>query len=280
MAGFTYSAWVSHMITIMQFGDDDGEAAFNSMVGYFIERAEYLIYSDPELDFLATRDVDVSQLTTNGLRTVPIAPQMLVLEGISIIIPANTMPNTPGTVTARIPYRRSTRQNIDLTWPYESQTAFPDIINGGEWAIFDMEQGSPSEGEDEPSPLPSSILLKPTPNDTYRVEQTGIIRPSALSAANPTTLLTTYFYPLFLAATVQIACGYQRDYGAASDNPQMALSWKGEYMDQRAVAISLSKRQKSLEGGYSPTPMPMSGMVGQAIAAAPPQPGGPMPQAA
>lgn len=270
MAGFAYADWLSHMLTIMQVSDPDGQTAFTALAPYFIDRGERLIYSDPELDFLVTRDVDVTQITTNGRRAVPIAASLIIVEYVNLILPANTLPTSTDTIL-RVPYRRSTRPEIDFAWPYEAMTATPDPINGGQFAIFDMQQASPAPGEDEPTPLPSALILMPTPDNSYYVEQLGIYRPAPLSASNTTTFLTSFYYPLFLAATVQIAVGYQRDFGAQVNNPQMAMSWKAEYEFQRESVKAESQRQKSLMGGYSPMVMPVKGMVAQAIAGAPPQ---------
>ena len=48
----------------------------------------------------------------------------------------------------------------------------------------------------------NQIVVGPWPDQDYQVEMTGTIRPAALSAANQTTLLTTYFPDLWFAATM------------------------------------------------------------------------------
>lgn len=250
MTAFTYSQWLTHMVTIMQNADPDGQAAFAALAPYFIDRAERLIYSDPDLDFLATRDTDTTQLTTRGSRAVPIPAQMITVEGLNIITPANTLPSLLG--AQRIPYQRTSRQHIDFVWPTESTVQAPDTFFAGYFAIFDFDQGEPAPGEDEPSPLPSSFLLAPTPDDAYRVEVTGTFRPPALSASNPESFLSTYYYPLFLAATLVAGFGYQQNFGAQSDNPQTAMSWQQEYKYQRDMVVAESKRQKASVDGYSP----------------------------
>jgi hypothetical protein len=278
MTAFTYSQWLSHFATILQVSDPDGVTALTGLAPYFIERAERLIYSDPELDFLATRETDTSQVTTRGSRSVPIPSSLITVEGVSIITPANTMPDAAG--ATRIPLKRTTRQFIDFAWPVETQTQAPNPLLGGYFAIFDMEEAAPAPGEDDPSPLPSSFLIMPTPDDAYRIEATGTFRPAALSATNTTTFLTSYYYPLFLAATAVIGFAYQRDFGASSDDPRAALSWQAEYQMQKTQVVAESRRQKSMMGGFLPVAMPMTGRVAAAIGppnAPPPMPAAPAP---
>lgn len=260
MTTFLYTDWLSHMATILQVSDLDGVAAMTALAPYFIERAEQMIYADADLDFLLTRASDVTKLTTRGVRTVAIPSLMITVEGVSLISPANSQPYDLN--AQRIPMMRATRQFLDFMWPIESNVQAPSPLQGGYFAIFDFQQAQPAQGQSgqEGSSLPSSFLIAPTPDDTYRVEVTGTFRPAALSPSNTSTPLTTYYYPLFLAGTLVAAFAYQRDFGQSSDDPRTSVSWETEYQMQKAIAVGESHRQKALAaGGYSPfmTPMPM-----------------------
>lgn len=256
-----YTQFLVWLTTVLQVSDPSGVAALTNIIPMIIARAENLIYADPELDFLVTRDTDVSQSTATGSRAVAIPSNMIIVEGATIVTPANTLPSVPGAM--RIPMLRTTRQFIDITWPMESETAAPSALDGIYYAIFDMEQAAPSQGEAAESvALPSAIMIAPTPDNSYRIEFTGVVTPQPLSSTNTKTFLTTYFPSLFIAASMVIAAAYQRDYGASSDDPKLALSWGAEFEMQKRVAISQSQRQKSQIGGFRSShvagPPPMS----------------------
>lgn len=248
----TYAEWVQAAVTILQISTGNGTTAFTALAPRFIEFAENRMYRDPDLDFLFMREVDVSQSTVNGQRSVPIPASLVTIESAALITPTGTLPTTAG--STRIPMIRATRPFIDLTWPVESQTQAPTSFTPPYFAVFDMQQTSPAVGEDEAAPLPSSILIAPTPDDIYKVEFTGTFRPAPLSASNTTTPLTNYLPDLFLAATLVIACGYQRDFGAQSDNPSIAVSWENLYQALRAGAGVLELRKKALVDGFSALP--------------------------
>lgn len=246
------------MVTLLQCSDDTGVAAFTAIAPLIIEYAELKMQRDPDLDFLAMRNVDISKITTGGTRAVAIPSQLIVVEGVSLITPPGAEPFAAG--SQRIPLTRTTRAYLDLTWPVESQVGTPDPVNGGYYALFSMQQSSPAPGSaDEPAPLPSAILIAPTPDNEYVVEFTGTMRATPLSATNPTNFLSVYLPDLYIAASMIIASGYQRDFSAQANDPQMAVSWTHIYDDLKGGAAVEELRKKALSGGFSPLPM-MSSM--------------------
>lgn len=271
----TYAQLIQYLVTLLQTEDTYGVEALNAIIAYLIQRGEDIIFQDAELDFLFSRQADVSQSTATGSRAVPIAPEFITVEGVSIIIPANTKP--PGTQqspTTRIPYLRTTRPVIDLIWPNEQITAPPDPLNGGYYAIFDFEESSPAEGNAEAA-LPSSFLIAPTPDNTYVAEVTGTYRPAVISATNTPTYLSTYYPTLLITAILIAAAQWQRD-------AQLQAVWDAEYQKLKMVAVMQSRRQKSTMAGFSATaqnmptqmmpPMPMGPRV--PIAGPAPMPAG------
>lgn len=247
-----YATFLTWLITVLQVSDTAGVTALTNVISLIIAYAEGRLYRDPALDFLATRVTDVSQSTVAGSRAVAIPAEFIVVEGVSLVTPANTVPSAAG--ASRIPYLRTTRAFIDLTWPTESETAAPDLFAGGYYALFSEQEASSAPSEDEARPLPSSILLAPTPNDSFRVEFTGTQRPTPLSAENPTTFLTTYLPDLFFAAAMVIASGYQRDFGGQSDDPKLAMSWESLFQELKRGASIEELRKKALIDGFSSLP--------------------------
>ena len=72
----------------------------------------------------------------------------------------------------------------------------------------------------------------------------GTYRPEPLSPSHPETFLTEYMPDIFLAASMIFITGYQRDFGAQSDNPQQAQSWEAQYNNLVKGAMLESLRQK------------------------------------
>lgn len=245
-----YSDWLSKILTFLEIADPSGVTAFAAVETMIIAIAEGRLYRDPSLDFLATRVTDTSQLTAAGSRSVAIPSEFLTLEGITIVTPANTAPYA-GT---RIPYLRTDRPFIDMTWPVEAQTAEPSLFETQYWALFSQEEAQTAADDDEPRALPSAILLAPTPDNSYRVEMTGTQQPAPLSPENPVTFLTQYLPDLFFAGTMVAASAYIQNFGQQSDNPQLALSWEHLYQQLKNDAGILELRKKALVDGYSAMP--------------------------
>lgn len=222
----TYSQLNTYLQTILV--DQTPSADYTTILPAAIQYAEDRIYR--EMNFLATRTVNPGSAFTPGSRTftLPTSPStILYLEGVAAITPAGVAPNL-GTRNALEPV---SLDFIDFTWPTESETDLPDA-----WAMRDN----------------ATIVVKPTPDQNYSVELTGIFQPMAMSADNETTYIGNIYPDLLVAACMVFLTGYQRDFGAQSDNPQMALSWSAEYDKLFKSAYEEEQRRKGASVGWSP----------------------------
>lgn len=244
----SYSDWLSFVATTLNAADDDGKAMLTAMAPRMIEEAEARIYQDPSFDWPALGVVDVSKVTTAGLRSVEIPSAIsvagfqgyfVIIETVSLITPAGAKANA-GT---RVPLLRIDRSFLDQIWPQEGQTQAPAPFETY-WALWTQDIGMPSDPS-EPTPMPSAILIGPTPDDGYVVEFTGVGRPLPLSGTNSTTFLTTYYPAMFTAATLSFGYAMQRDIGGAANDPEAAAWWEGEYQRLKAVAAAEAARQRS-----------------------------------
>ncbi|WP_376956400.1 hypothetical protein ABNQ39_00205 (plasmid) [Azospirillum sp. A26] len=93
-------------------------------------------------------------------------------------------------------------------------------------------------------PGPLTIQVAPTPSTAAPVEIVGTFRPAALSATNTTTNLATLYPDLMLYAALVFAAGYQRNFGAQSDDPRQAMSWEQQYQGALASAKAEEARRK------------------------------------
>jgi hypothetical protein len=237
------------MQQLLVLTDAYGVQMFNALLPRIIDDAEGRIYNDPELDFLFTRTTDVSEITTPGVRSVAIPERFIVVEGVSLITPANTLPSAAG--STRVPLLRTTRAFLDLTWPNESLTLAPAPFETY-YAIFSQQEPADANPEiDDPGNLPSAIKIGPTPDGQYRVEFTGTYQPAPLSATNTPTLLSMHYPELLMAAAMVFGCALLKNWSAMADDPRSAVSWEAHYQTLKTVAIGQSHRQKSQGPSWS-----------------------------
>lgn len=103
------------------------------------------------------------------------------------------------------------------------------------------------------------FIIGPWPDQTYTIECIGTIQPAPLSATNTTTFLSLYLPDLLTAAMMIFMSGYQRDFGAQSDDPAQAQSWSGQYDKLFASANVVEMRKKySAEAWSSLSPTPIA----------------------
>jgi hypothetical protein len=230
---YTYSTWLtaaSDAIVVQQTDPN-----FTNIVPSCIDYAEQRLYR--ELDLLDTVVRDSSGTLTVGTRnfTLPTSlGRFVVTNGINVITPAGVTDPDVGTRIQLVP---TSRDFLDMAWPSTTGAATPSS-----YAMVTDQQ----------------IIVGPAPNAAYTVEVIGTIRPTPLSASNPTTYLTQYLPDLWFAATMVFLTGYQQNFGAQSDNPQMAVSWSATY-DKLIASANIEEQRKRYASGawgsLSPTPI-------------------------
>lgn len=243
-----YSDYVTALQTLLVIQDASGLANLTAILPRMIEYAELRMYRDPDLDFLATRTSDISAQTASGNRDVAIPSQFIVIEQVNIILPSGVQP--PAFGAKRVPLLRTSQSFLDQIWPVDSDVATPAPFENY-FSVYN---------EQETAPTPSRIRIAPTPDNSYYVEFRGTFRPAALSPTNTTTFLTQYMPDLFLAASMVFGAGYQRDFGAQSEDPQMSLSWERLYTGSKDGAAVEEARKKSTSynwGANSPPKLAM-----------------------
>jgi len=194
-----------------------------------IDFAEQQIYTD--MNFLATRQAQSGSsyaLVANS-RTFTLPSVCMQIEGVSVISPSTATPQT-GT---RNPCEMTSLDFIDMMFPNEQPgTGIPSY-----WA-----------------PKTDQILVfGQTPDQAYPLEITGIFRPTPIAYNNTSTYISLNYPQLLMSAIAVAWTGYQRDYGAQSEDPKLAVSWKQQYQDALAPAIQEEKRRRGLSQESSKT---------------------------
>lgn len=221
-----YSEFVNFMSVMLQIpvtlatsATPFQDTSANTILPRCIEFVENMINVD--MDFVGTRRQDLSTTFTPNARSLTLPTGCRSVEGISQISPAGLTPATGGTRNQLEPVSLDV---IDMYYPTEST---PTGI-GAYWA-----QRSDT-----------SIVVGQTPDAAYIAEITGIFFPAAMSSTNVTTYIGTTYPQLLMAAAMYFMSGYQRDFGAQSEDPKMASSWKATYDYLLPSCIMEEKRRK------------------------------------
>lgn len=206
----TYSSFVSEIATITAISStvlESGDNNFAGIMPMIIDYAEGRLWRD--LDLPVARVTDTSVTCASGVRSIALSTTqgtLLVLETVNLL----TSAGATSSYAQRVPLTPASQAVIDAIYPSaaNANTGQPEYFA----RITDTQ-----------------LILGPTPDQAYGTEVTATIRPNPLSAANPTTWLSQNVPELMVAAGMVAAAGYMRDFGAQSDNPQMAQSWESQY---------------------------------------------------
>lgn len=222
----TYATYVTSLANLLVVPASD--PGFTTDLPNIIDDAELRIYR--ELDLLNTSVRDSSAALTAGNRNFNIPSSLgtfVVTDEINVVTPAGTTNPDSGTRNALVP---TSEEMLNSLWPSLTGSTIPQyfaMVNQG------------------------TIIVGPWPDAAYQVEAVGTIRPAALSVTNTTTLLSTYFPDLLLAASMVRAAGYQKNYGQGVDDPKMAVTWESHYQALKSAA-DIEEQRKKFEGpGWS-----------------------------
>jgi hypothetical protein len=195
--------------------DPAADPDYPTLLPLVIEQAELRCYR--ELDFLATRRRSTGLALTAAMQTMALPADLVVLREFDIFTPA-------GTMTTRAPLARRSEAFLRDYWPTPANTGTPVY-----YALVDQ----------------ATALLAPTPSGAFNLELAYTFRPAALSAANPQTWLAANCPDLFLYAALVAYAGFQKDFGAQSDDPRMALSWEQQFQTAKVSVIAEEARRKA-----------------------------------
>lgn len=223
MSDLNYTTYVAQISNLMVIPSTDTN--FQTMLPGMIDYAEQRMYR--ELDLLATRVTDSSNSLSSGNRNFSLPTTVgtfLVVENVNIITPSSAT-TTTGT---RVPVTFTSRDFIDNIYP-SGQSA----------------TGTPLYGAMVSN---TAMIFGPSPDAAYPVEVIGTQRPSALSSANSSTILTQMLPDIFVAASMIFGSGYMRDFGSQADNPQQSVSWDSQYkmLMQSANIEEIRKKYQSV----------------------------------
>jgi hypothetical protein len=205
---------------------EENNPAFQIILPQMITYAENRIYRD--LDFLFTSVSNSSFSCTVGTRSINVPSGTFVVpEQINLITPSNITNPDNGT---RFPLLPTTKEFLDAVYGTSQSKAPPRYF-----APFDD----------------FTFLLGPYPDEPYTVEIVGTIRPNSMSASNKTTFISLYLPDIFIMASMVYVSAYQRNFGRANDDPQMAVTYEGQYQALLKGAMIEENRKKFEAAAWS-----------------------------
>jgi len=229
--GLTYSQYVTQIATLAVVAEDD--PAFVEILPQMITYAENRMYRD--LDFLSTVEAKINySVTTNSRSLLVSASDFVTIQEVNLITPTGTPNPENGTRVSLLP---TTKEFINASYPSSSYKAQP--------AYFAMSNQN-------------NMLVGPWPDGTYYLEIVGTVRPNSLSSSNPTTFISLYLPDLLIMASMIYVSGYQRNFGRANDDPQMAVTYESQYQTLLKSAMVEEARKKFQSAAWtsmSPAPV-------------------------
>ncbi len=228
-----YTTYVAQLSNLMVVPSSD--ANFQTFLPGCIDYAEQRLYR--ELDLIDTQITDSAAVTASNRNYV--LPTNLgtyiVVDQVNVLTPAGA----PSSYGVREPAMPVSREYVDAVYP--SGTVTTGVPK------FYCRANS------------SSLIFGPTPDAAYVVEVVGTQRPTPLSAANSSTFLTQQLPDLFICASMVFASGYQKDFGAQTDNPQQAQSWEQQYKTLfQSAATEEARKNYASEAWTSQQPNPIA----------------------
>ena len=226
---YNYSQFVTLLANTLVVPSTD--ANFQTELPIIIDISEQECYR--ELQLLDTIVRDTSGTLTANSRNFTFPQHFVVSESLNVFTPV-------GTTTNRLQVIPTSREFIDAVYGNEAAVTTPSIP---QYYAMITDQ---------------TIIVGPPPDAAYTVEVIGTVRPTPLSASNPTTYLTQYLPDLFFAASMVVGSGYLQDFGSSSDNPQLAVSWKATFDALLASASKEEEQKRYAMGNWSakpPTPL-------------------------
>jgi len=222
---YSYSTLVTAVASALQV--DPSDADFLALVPTIFDDAEQRCYR--ELDLVASSVAVNGTMTANSRYfTLPTsAGHILVIDAINVIDASGVRHAMKGV----------SRDVVDYFWPSDtapSAASIPSIM---------------ARVDD------TRVLVGPAPGTVWTAEVVGTIRPMPISATNPTTFLSNYLSDVFFKCIMADANGVLlKNYGAASSDPQQAVSWETAYQ----IALNSAKSEELRKDFITNTSLPAS----------------------
>lgn len=229
-----FTDYISSVRSLLQINTADTD--FTNVQDRMIESAELEIYRDCDLLTTVSRNSNLSFVALNRNASLPTG--MIVANSINVITPVGASSADAGT---RNPLLPASMDTLDFLWPSASVPGLPKLV---------------ARKDD------GSIAVGPWPDQAYRIEFVGTVRPPLISASNPTDFISLNMPDLLIAASMKWGSLYKQNYAAAGagagGDPQKGVNWGTEY-DRIFKTVNLEELRKKFRSeswtGEQPSPV-------------------------
>jgi len=237
--GLTYAQYVTEIATMAVVSETDPN--FLEILPQMITYAENRMYRDINFMFTSTSLHGATFILTPGNRNLSFSMTLpdnsgtfVVSEQINLLTDAAGDPSatTDPDACVRVPLLPTTRE-------------FLDAVYG---SSLSANRGAPKYFVPFNETL---FLFGPVPDAAYPVEVVGTYRPNSLSSTNTTTFISLYLPDVFIMASMIYISAYQRNFGRANDDPQMAVSYESQYQALLKSALVEEARKTFEASGWS-----------------------------
>lgn len=198
---------------------DPTNADFLAVLPNAIDYTELRIQRD--LDFLATINSNTTTSLTANQRALTFTQGLFVtLQNVNVLTPVGT--SNPNAAT-RNPCLPVSKEYLDYVYPSSTNADVP--------AWFAMLNQN-------------TLYFGPWPDAAYSVELVGTVRFTPLSSSNTSNFLSTYLPDLYVQASMVYISQFQRQFGAAANDPQMPGSYEAQYQTLLKSATVEENRKK------------------------------------
>ena len=218
------------------------DAAFNDIIPQMLNYAELRIQRD--LDLLPSQTSRPYALTVGNNQLQLGAYDFVTVQTITLTVSETTYPLLPAT--------KEYLQNV-----YGSSA----VGSRAQPKLFAMYGGDLSTGGE----TYNNILVGPYPDAPYSVEVVGTVRLPTLyeNATTPlastgTTFISTYFPDLLIQASLIYISQFQRNFGAASNDPSMGPTYEMQYQNLLNGASVEEGRKKFSASAWSSMQSPVA----------------------
>ncbi len=219
----TYPTYVVSMANLLVVPVSDSN--FQTMLPDMINDAELRIQRD--LDLISVIQGDTTTFdVTQRYQALPLnVGDPVVVKEVNVITPLGASIDLNG---VRNPLTPASNEMITALFPSRAASAVPQYF-----AIIND----------------AYITVGPAPDAAYEFEVQSTYRPETMSATHTSTFLSDNFPDMLISASMVFAAGYQRNFGAAVDDPKMAVTWESHYQAQLASAKVEEDRKRLSEHG-------------------------------
>ena len=231
-----YAAQVANM-AVMQTQIVSGvvqgvDTTFNTMLPQALNYAELRIQ----------RDLDLLPSLTSNAYTLTAGSNTLSLDVDDFVTVQTISVTSGGAGNPLLPVSKEFLQNVYASPAY---AAIPQY--------FAMTGGDSGGGNTY-----NNIIVGPYPDQNYAVTVTGTMRLPSLNqsatqalANSATTFISTYLPDLLIQASMVYVSEFQRNFGAASNDPQMPGIYESQYQTLLKGALTEEQRKRFAGSAWS-----------------------------